>query len=112
MEVGVAATAGLPSDARDTIIFVDMPPNVQRRAWRSLSGINCCSEGASPMTKSDERKAGFFALMARYNVPGCLLHAADEIDPGDIAAMVESRLIIAEMNRTKSEMDALLERPT
>ena len=32
------------------------------------------------MTKSDERKAGFFTLMARYNVPGCLLHAADEID--------------------------------
>ncbi|MGZ5935456.1 MAG: hypothetical protein ACXWLV_12220 [Rhizomicrobium sp.] len=61
------------------------------------------------MATSGERKAKFFALMKRFNQLGCLLPAPDDLDTDDAAAVAEARVVIAEMNKTKSEMDALLE---
>ena len=62
------------------------------------------------MTNSDDRKARFFSLMARYNELGRLLPALDDLDTDDAAA--DAKLVIAEMSKVQAEMDALLERPT
>ena len=56
-----------------------------------------------------KRKAKFFALMRRFNELGRLLPAPDDLDPDDAAAVAESRLVIAEMNKTQAEMDRLLD---
>ena len=58
---------------------------------------------------SAERKAKFFALAKRYNQLGCLLPAPGDLDADDVAAMVETQMVIAEMNKTKAEMDAVLD---
>ena len=58
---------------------------------------------------SAERKAQFFALMRQFNELGLLLPAPGDLDTDDVAAIAEARLVIAEMNKTRSEMDALLE---
>jgi hypothetical protein len=55
-----------------------------------------------------ERKAQLFALMRRYIQLGSLLKDANDIDPGDAAEVVEARMVLAEMAKTKSEMDRLL----
>jgi hypothetical protein len=57
----------------------------------------------------DERKAKFFALMARYNELGRLLPDPDDLDTDDVAAVTEAKAILAKMAKTQSEMDALLE---
>jgi hypothetical protein len=62
------------------------------------------------MTNSDDRKARFFSLMARYNELGRLLPALDDLDTDD--AVADAKLVIAEMSKVQAEMDALLERPT
>ena len=62
------------------------------------------------MMDTDQRKTKFIALMERYCALGRLLPAAEDIDTDDDAELAEVKLVLAEMNRTKSEMDALLER--
>ena len=52
----------------------------------------------------------YFALMERYNRLGRLLPAPDDLDTDDAAAVAEARLIIAEMNATQAEMEALSNR--
>ena len=61
------------------------------------------------IASSKRRKAQYFALMARYNELGRLLPAADDLSPNDVAVLAEAKVVIAEMNKTQSEMDALLE---
>jgi hypothetical protein len=56
-----------------------------------------------------DRKARFFSLMARFNQLGRLLPAPDDLGTDDAAAVAEAKVVIAEMNKTQSEMDALLE---
>jgi hypothetical protein len=56
-----------------------------------------------------DRKARFFSLMARFNQLGRLLPAPDDLDTDDAPAVAEAKVVIAEMNKTQSEMDALLE---
>ena len=58
---------------------------------------------------SAERKAQFFALVKRFDELGCLLPAPGDLDTDDVAAVAEARLVIAEMNKTRSEMDAVLD---
>ena len=55
---------------------------------------------------SEKRRDKFFALVRRFNQLGCLLPA-----PGDLDAAVidQVRLVIAEMHKTKAEMDAVLD---
>ena len=55
---------------------------------------------------SAERKAKFFALMRRFNQLGCLLPAPEDLDA---AAIGRVELVIAEMNKTKAEMDRVLD---
>jgi hypothetical protein len=55
------------------------------------------------------RKAQFFTLMRRFNELGCLLPALDDFDTDDAAAVAEAQLVIAEMNKTRSEMDRLID---
>ena len=62
------------------------------------------------MTDTDQRKIKFTALMERYCALGRLLPAVEDIDTDDEAELAEIRTILAEMKRTKSEMDVLLER--
>jgi hypothetical protein len=61
---------------------------------------------------SDKRKAKFFALMARYNQIGALLPDPDDFDPHDAAALSEAKVILAEMEKVKAELDEMLGRPT
>ena len=58
---------------------------------------------------SDDRKAKFFALMRRFNQLGCLLPALGDLDADDMAAIAEAEMVIAEMNKTRAEMDAVLD---
>jgi hypothetical protein len=60
--------------------------------------------------KSERRMAKFFALVKRYNQIGALLPAEEDIDTDDAAQVAEVEVILAEMNKTKAQMDALLER--
>jgi hypothetical protein len=54
--------------------------------------------------------AKFFALVRRYNQIGALLPAEEDIDTDDAVQVAEVRVILAEMKKTKAQMDALLER--
>ncbi len=54
-----------------------------------------------------EGKAKFFALVERYIKLGQLLDE-EKIEDGDIEAISEARLILAEMAKTKAELDALI----
>lgn len=47
--------------------------------------------------------------MRRFNELGLLLPVLGDLDTDDVAAIAEARLVIAEINKTRSEMDALLE---
>ena len=60
--------------------------------------------------KSERRMAKFFALVKRYNQIGALLPLEADLDTDDAAQVAEVRMILAEMNKTKAQMDALLER--
>jgi hypothetical protein len=55
----------------------------------------------------DEDKERFWALARRYNQLGRLLPCEDDLDAGNVA---EVRLVLAEMDKTKAEMDMLLAR--
>ena len=62
------------------------------------------------MTRGDDRKRKYFALMERYNQLGRLLPAPDDLDANDAAAVASARLVLAEMNATQTKMDALSKR--
>ena len=62
------------------------------------------------MTNSERRMAKFFALVKRYNQVGALLPAEEDIETDDAAQAAEVAVILAEMHKTKAQMDALLER--
>jgi len=68
--------------------------------------LGCCR-----MTAAAERRDQFISLAERYCKLGRLLPAVEDIDTNDIAAIAEARLILWEMSKTKSAMDALLQRP-
>lgn len=61
------------------------------------------------MTEAEQWDIEFVALMERYCALGRLLPAAEDIDTDDDAELAEVKMVLAEMNRTKSEMDVLLE---
>jgi hypothetical protein len=56
-----------------------------------------------------ERKANFFALMERYCELGRLLPTEADLNTDDAVAVAEAKVVLAEMNKTKSEMEVLLE---
>jgi hypothetical protein len=64
------------------------------------------------MTGTDQSKIKFFALMERYCQLGRLLPAADDIDFDDGAEIAEIKTVLAEMKKTKSELDQLLKERT
>jgi len=59
------------------------------------------------MVTEVEGKAKFFALMARYVQLGQLLDE-EKIEAGDVNAITEAKLVLAEMDKTKAEIDALI----
>ena len=59
------------------------------------------------MVTEVEDKAKFFALMARYVQLGQLLDE-EKIEAGDVNAITEAKLVLAEMDKTKAEIDALI----
>jgi len=64
--------------------------------------------GSSRVTAIDQRQIQFVALMERYCQLGRLLPAVDDIDTDDDAQLAEVRTVLAEMAKTKDQMDALL----
>ncbi len=62
------------------------------------------------MTGTDQSKIQFVALMERYCQLGRLLPAAEDIDFDDGAEIAEIKTVLAEMKKTKSELDQLLRR--
>jgi hypothetical protein len=59
------------------------------------------------MERVVEGKEKFFALMARYVQLGQLLDE-EKMETGDMGAITEAKLILAEMAKTKAEIDALI----
>jgi hypothetical protein len=51
------------------------------------------------------------ALILKFNQVGCLLDSVDEdaIRDGDAAALASAKLILAEMNKVRAEIDAFLD---
>jgi hypothetical protein len=62
------------------------------------------------MTGADQSKIQFVGLMERYCQLGRLLPAAEDIDFDDEAEIPEIKTLLAEMKKTKSELDQLLRR--
>ena len=62
--------------------------------------------GSSRVTGIDQRQIQFVALMERYCQLGRLLPAVDGTD--DDAELAEVQTVLAEMTKTKAQMDALL----
>jgi len=60
------------------------------------------------VTGTDRRKIQFLALMERYCQLGRLLPAVEDINTDDDAELAEVKTVLAEMTKTKAEMDALL----
>jgi hypothetical protein len=60
------------------------------------------------VTGTDRRKIQFLALMERYCQLGRLLPAVNDIDTDDDAELAEAKTVLAEMAKTKAQMDALL----
>jgi hypothetical protein len=57
-----------------------------------------------------ERKAQVLALMQRMCQLGRLLD--EDLDPSDMVAVAEARIVIAEMDKAQREIDALLGAPS
>ena len=64
--------------------------------------------GSSRVIGTDRRKIQFVALMERYCQLGRLLPAIEDIDTDDDAQLAEVKTVLAEMAKTKAQMDALL----
>ena len=62
--------------------------------------------------KSDDRKAKFFALVKRYSQVGSLLPEEEDLDLTNAAAVAEAKMILAEMEKMKAELEAMLGLPT
>ena len=62
------------------------------------------------MTGMDQSRIQFVALMERYCQLGRLLPAAEDIDFDNGAEIAEIKTVLAEMKKTKSELDQLLRR--
>ena len=60
------------------------------------------------MTAGADRRDQFISLAERYCKLGRLLPAVEDIDTNDVGAIAEARVILQEMSKTKSAMDALL----
>jgi hypothetical protein len=58
---------------------------------------------------SKKRRAKFFALVKRLNELGLLLPAPGDLDADDAAGLAEAQMVIAEMNKTRAEMDRVLD---
>ena len=77
--------------------------------WSRHSRHSCASRGSRVDSMNPEqRKAELFALIERYCQLGRLLPAVDSIDTNDEAAIAEIRVVLAEMIKTKAEIDPLL----
>ena len=63
------------------------------------------------MTGINQRQVQFVAPMERYCQLGGLLPAASDFDTDDVAELAQVKTVLAEMENTKTEMDALLEWP-
>lgn len=55
---------------------------------------------------SEKRRDKFFALVRRFIQLGCLLPAPEDLDAG---TMDQAELVLAEMHKTKAEMDRVLD---
>ena len=62
--------------------------------------------GSSRVTGTDQRQIQFVALMERYCQFGRLLPVVDDTD--DDAELAEVKTVLAEMAKTKAQMDARL----
>jgi len=62
------------------------------------------------VSSTDERKNQFFALAERYCQLGRLLPALSDIDTDNDAQLAAAKLVLAEMTKTKAQIDALLVR--
>jgi hypothetical protein len=60
------------------------------------------------MTASDPLSTQFIALVERYCQLGRLLPAFDDVDTDDIAELSEIKTVLAEMTKTKAEIDQML----
>jgi hypothetical protein len=60
------------------------------------------------MTATDKLKVQFITLVERYCQLGRLLPAFDDIDIDDIAELAEIKTVLAEMTKTKAEIDNVL----
>ena len=64
-------------------------------------------EGAT-VSDSDADRDKFWQLAPRYNALGRLLPREEDLDVADGEAVAEVRIVLAEMDKTKAEMDMLL----
>ena len=64
--------------------------------------------GSSRVTGTDQRQIQFVALMERYCQFGRLLPVVDDTDTDDDAELAEVKTVLAEMAKTKAQMDARL----
>jgi len=62
------------------------------------------------MTSTDQQRSPFFALVERYCQLGQLLPNLADIDTDDAAGLAGIKMVLAEMAKTKAQMDALLVR--
>jgi hypothetical protein len=63
--------------------------------------------GVKPL---EDRKAEFFAAMARIIQVGALLPKAQDLDPANAAQIAEAEIILAEIRKRQAELDAMMER--
>jgi hypothetical protein len=66
--------------------------------------------GPRPWDINGERRKprGVLSAGQAFNQLGRFLPAPGDIDPDDIEAVAEARMIIAEMHKTRAEMDGVL----
>ena len=64
--------------------------------------------GSSGVTAADQCRTQFIELMARYCQLGRLLPTIEDIDTDDDAQLAEVKTVLAEMAKTKAQIDALL----
>ena len=99
---------GLPIHAA---AFIAAVANRSENFGQAAALLRAKPLGSCRMTAAAERRDQFISLAERYCKLGRLLPAVGDIDTNDIAAIAEASLILWEMSKTKSAMDALLQRP-
>jgi hypothetical protein len=58
----------------------------------------------------EQRKAEFFATMARIIQLGVLLPKAETLDPANAAQIAEAEIILAELRKAQAELGRMMER--